>query len=246
MGLEFDRLREGVADEPDVDQGLRRFLLQVYLKVAGGLALSAAIAWAVVTLPALSRLFFVEIGGEMRLSGWGWALVVSPVLLIPVSAFTRAGTTARGAGWLYWTVSALVGGSLSLLAIVYAGETLISAFLVTASVFVALGLWGSVTRRNLSGLGHFLTAALFGLIVALCVNLLTRNSLLELVLDVLGVLIFSGLVATDTQRLKLIYYHLDDPERLGAASNYGALSLYLNFINLFERLLALMGGRPRR
>jgi uncharacterized protein len=198
-------------------------------------------------MPALTGFFFTQERGEVvGLSGWGLALVFAPVLLVFLAALLHRRPSARESGLLYWTVAALVGGSLSVLALAYAGAMLVTAFLVTACAFGALSLWGYVTRRNLAGFGNFLAVALFGLIVALAANLLLRNSLFELALDVIGVLIFSGLIAADTRRLKLIYYQLDDPARLGAASNYGALSLYLNFINLFELLLSLMSGRSRR
>ena len=208
--------------------------------------MSAAIAWSIVTLSVPAHLLFVEVGGQVRLSPWGWALVFSPLLPIVISASIRKDPAVRRAGLLYWSVAALVGASLSLIAFVNLGETLISAFLVTASVFAALALWGYLTRRSPSGLGNFLVGASFGLITALAVHLFSRNGFDEFVLDVAGVLIFSGLVAFDTPRLKQIYLEVDDPARLRPASDYGALSLYLCFVEIIELPIRVLASRSRR
>jgi len=230
-----------------VDPGLRAFLGGVYLKLAGGLVLSAAVAWAIAYVPGLRGLFFVSARGEVvGFIGLGLILLFSPVAVMALASFAVREPTARGAGRLYWTIAALVGGSLSILVLAYSDTALVSTFLVTACAFAGLSLWGYMTRRNLTGLGNFLLAALIGLIAALVVNLFLRNPAVELVLNALGVVIFAGLIAADTQRLKLIYYQVGEGPALRAASDYGALSLYLNFINLFELLLALSGSRSRR
>ncbi len=236
-----------VPAEAAVDVGLRGFLSRVYLKLAGGLALSAVVAWCVAYVPSLRDLFFTSAQGEIvGFSGWGWILLFSPVVILFVASFAVRDQTARGSGLLYWTIAALIGGSMSVLVLGYTDASLVSTFLITAIAFASLSFWGYVTKRNLTGLGNFALAALVGLILALVVNLFLRSSVFNLILDGLGVLIFSVLIAADTQRLKLIYYQVGDPAALEAASNYGALTLYLNFINLFELLLSLSGGRSRR
>src|SRR5690606_30758468 len=132
---------------------------------------------------------------------------------------------------------ALIGGSLALLVLTYAEATLASTFLVTAAAFAGLSLIGYVTKRNLSGLGAFLTVALLGLILASLVNAYFSSPPFDLALKVIGVLVFAGLIAVDTHRLRQIYAELDDPQALGAATSFGALTLYLNLVNLFQLLL---------
>jgi FtsH-binding integral membrane protein len=247
MAYDVDLLTAPARFEIARDSGLRVFLGRVYLKVAAGLALSAAVAWCVAELPALRDLVFVSAPGQdPGFTGWGLALVFSPLAVLFLASFVTRAETGRASAWLYWTVAGLVGGSLSLLVLVYTGAALVSTFLVTAAAFVGLTAWGYLTRRNLSGAGAFLVAALFGLILAMLVNLFLKSPVLDLVLNGLGVLIFAGLIAADTQRLKRIYYQTAESGGLGASSNYGALTLYLNFINLFELLLSFSGSRSRR
>ena len=229
------------------DPGLRAFLGRVYLKLAGGLLLSGAIAWSVADVPALRDLFFQSAEGNVTgFTAWGLVLVFSPLAVLFAGSFLVRDHTARGAAWIYWTVAALVGGSLSLLALTYTGAALVSTFLGTAGAFAGLSLVGYLTKRNLAAFGNFLTVALMGLILATVANMFFKNPMAYLVLNGIGVLIFAGLIAADTQRLRNIYYTTQDPEALEASANYGALTLYLNFINLFELLLSFSGGRRRR
>jgi uncharacterized protein len=227
-----------------VDSGLRAFLLSVYQKVAGGLLVSAAVAWGVADFPAVRSIFFTTAHGHVvGMTFWGMALSFSPLLVIAAS-FAMRDRSGRGAGWLYWTVVVLVGGSMSVLVLTYTGAALVSTFLITAGAFGGLSLWGYTTRRDLTAIGSFLTVALFGLILAILTNLFFKSSGVSLALELAGVLIFGGLIASDTQRLKIIYYQSADGQ-LEASSNYGALTLYLNFINLFDLLLGLSGGQRR-
>lgn len=224
------------------EDGLRGFLLRVYLRVAGGLVLSATVAALVAFTPAIrDGVFSMTQGRPVGLTGWGWALLASP-LAVMVLASMR-GASARHAAGLYWTLAALIGGSLSLLALIYAGADLVATFLVTAAAFAGLSLWGYVTRRDLGALGSFLGVALLGLVLAMLVNLVLRNAMAELVLSGIGVVVFAGLIAADTQQLKRIYAETADPEALPAAADYGALTLYLNFINLFQLLLSFRSSR---
>jgi FtsH-binding integral membrane protein len=246
MSFDVDLLTPPARFEAARDVGLRAFLGRVHLKVAAGLALSAAVAWCVAEIPALRDVVFTSgRGQEPGFTGWGLVLLVSPLAVLALAAFTvRAGTT-RAAAWLYWTTAGLVGGSLGLFVLAYTGGVLVSTFLVTGAAFIGLSLWGAATRRNLSGLGAFLVVALVGLVLAMLLNLVLKNPLLDLILDGLGVVIFAGLIAADTQRLKQIYYQTAS-DALEASSTYGALTLYLNFINLFQLLLPLSGARSRR
>lgn len=246
MAYDVDLLTPSAKFEAARDSGLRAFLGRVHLKVAVGLALSAAVAWCVAGIPAVRDLVFTTAPGQgPGFTGWGLVLLFSPLAVLFFASFTLRAETARAAAWLYWTMAGLVGGSLGLLVLVYTGGALASTFLVTAAAFIGLSLWGSATKRNLSGLGAFLVVALVGLILAMLLNLVLKSPLLNLILDGLGVMIFAGLIAADTQRLKRIYYQTTASDALEASSNYGALTLYLNFINLFELLLSLAGSRSR-
>lgn len=230
-----------------VDSGLRAFLGGVYLKLAAGLVLSAVAAWCVADDPNLRDLFFVGAGGQVtRFTIWGLAFVLAPLALLLLASGTLRHPTARGSGALYWSIAALVGSSMGLLVLTYTGASLVSTFLMTAAAFGGLSLWGYATKRNLTALGNFMVTALCGLIVAMLINLFLRSPGANLVINLIGVFIFAGLIAADTQRLKMIYYQSDDPEMMAAASNYGALTLYLNFINLFELLLSFSRSRSRR
>jgi FtsH-binding integral membrane protein len=139
---------------------------------------------------------------------------------------------------------ALMGASLGVLALIYTGASIASTFLITAIAFGGLSLYGYVTKRDLTGFGSFLIVGLIGLIIASVVNMFLHNGMMGFIISVLGVFIFAGLIAYDTQRLKMTYYALGGNQAaMGVATNYGALSLYINFINLFQFLLSIFGSR---
>ncbi len=228
-----------------IDAGLRGFMLGVYNKMALGLLVSAGLAWTTSSwAPARNALFIVSDG---RLSGYtlaGTILVFAPLVVLLGSAFLMRNASGRSASALYWTVVALIGASFGALALRYTGQSLASTFLVTATAFGALSLYGYTTKRDLSGIGAFLIMGVVGLLIASLVNLVLQSSLLMLMISGVGVLIFAGLTAHDTQRLKLTYYQLGgDKAALGSATSFGALSLYLDFVNLFQFLLAFLGQR---
>ena len=228
-----------------IDAGLRAFMLGVYNKMALGLLVSAGLAWATSAwAPARNALYIVSDG---RLAGYtlaGTVLVFAPLVILLGSAFLMRNASPRTASALYWTVVTLIGASFGALALRFTGQSLASTFLITATAFGALSLYGYTTRRDLSGIGAFLIMGVVGLLIASLVNLVLQSSLMMLMISGIGVLIFAGLTAHDTQRLKLTYYQLGgDKAGLGAATSLGALSLYLDFVNLFQFLLAFLGQR---
>lgn len=229
-----------------VDAGLRQFMLGVYNKVALGLVVSAAMAGLTGMFPPVRDLMYT-VSADGRMAGMtplGWIVSFAPLAIILFSGFSRGGQTPRGAGIAYWSIVVLMGASLGVLTLIYTGQALASTFLITAIAFAALSLYGYATRRDLSGLGSFLIVGLVGLVLASLVNIFLKLPMMSFVISVLGVFIFAGLIAWDTQRLKLMYYELGGDEGSTAvATNYGALSLYLNFINLFQFLLSLLGDR---
>jgi FtsH-binding integral membrane protein len=228
------------------DAGLRAFMIGVYNKVALGLVLSGAIAYVTSSVPAVRDLLFV-VDGAGRLAGitaLGMVVAFAPLLILLVSGFTQREPSPRSSGVLYWTIVSLIGASLGVLVLRYTGQSIATTFFVTAAAFGALSLFGYTTKRNLGPLGSFLIVGLIGLIIAMVVNMFVRSAATAFVINAAGVLIFAGLIAYDTQKLKLAYYQLGgDQAGLGVATNYGALTLYISFINLFQFLLSFMGAR---
>lgn len=229
-----------------VDASLRSFMVGVYNKVALGLVLSAALAYLTSMVPPVRDLMF-RLTPDGRFAGYtliGMVVAFAPLVVLLGSMFAMRQPTARGASALYWTVCALIGASLGVLGLVYTGASLASTFLITAAAFGALSLFGYTTKKDLTGIGSFLLVGLIGLVIASLVQMFWNPPGFSFVISAAGVLIFAGLIAYDTQRLKLTYYELGgDQAALGAATSFGALSLYLNFINLFQFLLSLFGQR---
>ena len=228
----------------DVGPGLYSFLGRVYLKLAVGLALSAAIAWIIADVPAARAVFFRPFdGARFELNTAGWILLISPLPAMLVANFLVRDPIGAAPGPVFWLVGALIGGSMSSLALVLTGASLVSTFLVAAVTLAALSFWTFATHQNLRGFVSFGSIALFGIILALAVNLLLGSAPVYPVLNLIGVLILAGLVGSDTQRLHAIYHDAPGPEFHAALSSFGALSLYLNFINVF--LIAVSSGRRR-
>lgn len=230
-----------------VDAGLRGFMLGVYNKMALGLVLSGAIAYAVAVTPALLQLLF---GGPQA-----FVILFAPLALVLVSSFFMKNPSPTGANIIYWGVVSTMGLSLGLTVAIYAAGasgmlTVVKALLVTAATFGALSLWGYTTKRDLSGWGTFLYMGVIGMILASLVNFgfaaFTGAPIngLDFAISVIGVLIFSGLTAYKTQMIKYMYYDLGGDQRaVAVGTTYAALGLYITFINLFLSILRIMGGR---
>jgi FtsH-binding integral membrane protein len=223
-----------------VDTGLRAFMLGVFNKMALGLALSAGLAFATYSVPALQELFF---GTPLR-----WVVMFGPIGILLISSFAMRNPSPTAAGAIYWSVVSLIGISLGAILMVYSRSPdgmldVAKAFFTTAGAFGALSLWGYTTKRDLTGFGTFLIMGLFGLIIASLINIFLHSGPLGFAISLIGVGIFSGLTAYDTQRLKYTYLALQGDQRsMAVATSYGALSLYLDFINLFLFILRLFGG----
>jgi FtsH-binding integral membrane protein len=228
-----------------VDAGLRSFMLGVYNKLGLGLVLSAALAYATSSVPPVRDLMFEVVGGRpVGITALGTIVQFLPLVLLFGSMFFMRNPSAMGANLLYWAVVASIGASLGLVGLIYTGESIFQVFAITAAAFFGLSLWGYTTKRDLTGFGSFLIMGLIGLIIASLVGLFLQSAMLQFVISVVGVLIFSGLIAWDTQRLKLMYAQTaGDARAMSVATSYGALSLYINVINLFQFLMSLLGNR---
>lgn len=223
-----------------IDEGLRNFMLKIYNYMAGGLAVTALAAYLVANNVSLLRLFFNETG----YTALGWLLLFAPLILVFAFSWVLQRGTLQQVQAMFWGYSTLMGVSLAPIFLVYTGASVARVFLITAATFGALSLYGYTTKKDLSGWGSFLMMGVFGLIIASIVNIFMKSSGLDYALSYLTVFIFAGLVVYDTQNMKSLYYANGmggDIASRGAIA--GALSLYIDFINMFLSLLRLLGDR---
>ncbi len=227
-----------------VDAGLRSFMLGVYNKLALGLVVAGALAFLTGTYEPVQQLLFAQTAdGRIGLTMLGMIVQFSPLVLLFGSMFFMKNPSAGGVNLLYWAVVATIGAGLGIVFLRYTGESVASTFFVTAAAFGALSLFGYTTKKDLTAMGSFLIMAVIGLIIAMVVNMFLQSGMMALIISGAGVLIFSGLIAYDTQRLKFTYYQLGgDQTATSVATGFGALSLFINFVNLFQFLLMFLGG----
>jgi len=242
---EYDnRVRSwGGADAAAVDVGLRAYMLRVYNYMLMGLALTGLTAWFTASTPAFSQLFFQMTARGYSLSGLGWIVLLAPLGLVFFLSWRIQKMSFAAAQTTFWVYAGLMGIGLTPILLLYTGASVAQVFFITSATFGAMSLWGYTTKRDLSGFGSFLFMGLIGLIIASLVNMFMQSSMMQWVISVVGVLIFTGLTAYDTQSIKETYYVGDDGSMAGKKAVMGALRLYLDFINLFLMLLRLMGDR---
>jgi FtsH-binding integral membrane protein len=225
-------------------------MLGVYNWMASGLLLTAIVAYLVANTP-LRDAFYQQAYSSfgqvvMRPTALATICMIAPLGFVMVLSFGVNRLSRTAAQALYWAFAAVMGASLSNIFLVYAHGSIAGTFLVTAGMFGAMSIWGYTTGKNLAGMGSFLMMGLFGIIIAMVVNLFLHSAGLQFAVSLLGVVIFTGLTAWDTQRIKvsyLNYAYADGPDQAAKRSVYDALNLYLNFINLFMMLLQLFGDR---
>ncbi len=246
----------GRLDAATVDAGLRAYMLRIYNYMSIGLAITGLAALgvymaAVTSTPTadairIGSMYLTPFGYAMFVSPLKWLFILAPLAMVfAISAGINRLAPAT-AQMLFWVFSALMGVSMSSIFLVYTHTSIVRVFFITAATFGALSLYGYTTKRDMSGMGSFLLMGLFGIIIASLVNLFLGSTLLQFMVSVIGVLVFAGLTAYDTQRLKNDYiygYASQGGDVAERASILGALSLYLNFINLFTLLLQLLGQR---
>lgn len=217
-----------------IDEGLRSYMLRVYNYMASALALTGVVAYA-----GYRSGFFESIMGSPVM----WLVMLAPLgVVFYLSARINAMSFASAQTW-FWVYAGLVGLSLSSIFYVYSGVSITRVFFITSGLFGAMSLYGYTTKKDLTAFGSFLFMGLIGVILASVVNLFLASSALHFAISVIGVLVFTGLTAYDTQKIKEIYFAGDGHEVMGKKSLMGALSLYLDFLNLFLMLMQLMGGR---
>jgi len=217
-------------------------MLGVYNYMAAGLAVTGAVAAGTFML-AVQNGQLTPFGQTLFASPLMWVFVLAPVALVFFLSFRVHAMRAATAQAIFWIYAALNGVAFSTLGLVYSGNSITRVFFISAASFGALSLWGYTTKRDLTGWGSFLFMGLIGVIIASLVNLFWPNGALQFVISVVGVLVFAGLTAYDTQKIKEMYFEADDSETMSKKILMGALNLYLDFINLFLMLLRLFGNR---
>jgi len=224
------------------DQGLREYMLKVYNYMALGLVITGLAAFITVSTPIVNLMFnFSPMGEFIGTTGLGLLVMIAPVA-IAIYFFWGFGTLDFSkARFLFWLYSALTGMSLSSLGFMYTGDSIARTFFICASVFGAMSLYGYTTKRDLTSIGSFMVMGLFGVIIASVVNIFMKSPAIYFATSFLGVIIFMGLIAWDTQKLKSYYYSARNSEAGQKMSILGAFILYLDFINLFIFLLRFFG-----
>ena len=234
--------RAGTATQ--IDEGLRAHMLRVYNYMVTGLALTGAVAFLVASTPALLDLFYVQTPqGLPTATPLGWIAMLAPLAFVLVLSFGIQRMKASTGQLLFWLFAGVMGLSLSNIFLLYTGESIARVFFISSATFAAMSLYGYTTKRDLTAIGSFLIMGLFGIIIASVVNIFIGSTMIQFVVSILGMLIFVGLTAHDTQKIKQMYNSLDGSEIAGKKAIMGALSLYLDFINLFLLLLRLFGNR---
>ncbi|QPC99407.1 Bax inhibitor-1/YccA family protein [Qipengyuania soli] len=229
------RAGDAVARQDTFDAGLRKHMLSIYNYMASGVLLTGIVA----LLTARSGLAMTFMGGGPLT----WIIMLSPLAFVFAMSFGINKFSKATLNIMFWAFATVMGLSLSTIFLVYTGESIAATFFATAGAFAGLSLFGYTTKKDLSGFGTFLTMGVIGLFIAMLINLWLQSSTLALAVSFIGVLIFAGLTAWDTQRLKQEYQYLRGTEFAGKAIIMGALSLYLDFINMFLFLLRFMGSR---
>jgi len=240
--------RPETAAAPDmaVDAGLRAFMLGVFNKVGLGLVVSAGLAYLTGNVPAVSHLLWtVNAAGRSGFTMLGMVVAFAPLAIILFQSFARK-QSPQSAAIMYWSIVSLIGAGMGVWFLRFNDVSIFQTFLITATAFGGLSLVGYTTKRDLTGMGSFLIMGVWGLVLAMVVSMFFHSTALAFAINAIGVIIFAGLTAYDTQRLKMSYYQLGgDQAAMSVATSWGALSLYLDFVNLFQFLLYFMGGSRR-
>jgi hypothetical protein len=234
MGPERGYLNTARTDVGQIDVGLRRYMLSVYNYMAGGLAVTGIIA------------FLISSSQPVQMAIWGsplrYVAIFAPLAVVLFFSFRIQKMSFGAAQLTYWIYAALMGLSLSFIFLAYTGTSVARVFFITAGTFAATSLYGYTTRRDLTGVGSFLFMGLIGILLAGLVNIFIQSTALQFAISVIGVIVFVGLTAYDTQKIKEWYAASDDGATMGKKAIFGALNLYLDFINLFLMLLRLFGS----
>jgi uncharacterized protein len=232
-----------------LDAGLRAYMLRVYNWMSSGLLLTGIIAYVIANTDLINLFYPVvmtPMGPRHSASALAMISIFAPLAFVLVLSMGVNRLSRPAAQTLYWLFCAAMGASLTNIFLIYTSESIVRVFFVTAATFAAMSIYGYATKADLSRFGSFLFMGLIGIIIAGVVNIFLASSALQFAISIIGVIVFTGLTAYDTQRIKATYIqyaYAEGPEGAAKRSVYDALSLYLNFINLFMLLLQLLGNR---
>ena len=231
-----------------IDEGLRAYMLKVYNYMASGILITGFISlilfkMSVVTTVDGSIAGLTGLGNVLYNSALMWVVMLAPLGVVFYMSFGIKKMSAAKAQGTFWVFAALMGASLSSIFLIYTGASITRVFFITSGTFGAMSIYGYTTKKDLTKLGSFLMMGLFGIIIASIVNMFMKSTMMYYVISIIGVLVFVGLTAYDTQKIKNMYLASDSGEIMGKKAVMGALTLYLDFINLFIMLLRLFGQR---
>jgi uncharacterized protein len=218
------------------DAGLRSYMLKVYNYMASGVLLTGIVALLFANSGMAAQVF--QGGGLLP-----WVIIFSPLAIVFAMSFGVNRMQTSTLQLLFWAFATLMGLSMSTIFLVYTGTSIAQTFFAVSAAFLGLSLWGYTTKKDLSGFGTFLIMGVVGLLVAMIINIFLQSSAMALAISAIGVLLFAGLTAYDTQKIKSMYAYVAGTDMMGKAVIMGALNLYLDFINMFQFLLSFMGDR---
>ncbi len=234
------------SDAVSRDEGLRRYMLGVYNYMASALVLTGITAYAGANFsPLMNALYrFSEDGRLMGMAPLGWVVMFAPLAFVLLFSFGVNRLSVPAAQGLFWAFAGVMGLSLSSICFMYTGQSIMRVFLITAIVFGSMSIWGYTTKRDLTSMGSFLIMGVWGIILASVINIFIGSSALQFAISIIAVVCFTGLTAYDTQKIKGMYYAvMGDATAIAKTSIYGALNLYMDFINLFIQLMHFLGER---
>ena len=212
--------------------------------MAAGLCLTALSAYIIANTSLLGLFFSINAAGQVAgMSGFGWLMLIAPLIMVFAFQWVVSRGTASQVQLLFWSYAAVMGMSLTPIMLAYTGASIARVFLITAGTFGAMSLYGYTTKRDLTAMGSFLYMGLWGIIIAMVVNIFMKSAGVDYAVSILAVGIFVGLTAYDTQRIRSMYFSADSEETITKKALVGALELYLDFINLFIYLMRFMGNR---
>jgi len=237
-GMGMGRTSVGSTTQSDVayDEGLRSYMLKVYNYMASGVLLTGIVAMLFASSGMAADIMLG--GGPLK-----WVIMLSPLAIVFAMSFGQNKFSTMTLQAMFWGFATLMGLSLSTIFLVYTGTSIAQTFFATSAAFLGLSLWGYTTKKDLSGWGSFLIMGVIGLIVAMVINIFLQSSIFALAVSAIGVLIFAGLTAYDTQRIKSMYAYVAGTDMVGKVVIMSALNLYLDFINMFQFLLYFMGNQ---
>ena len=228
----------GTAPQSEVayDEGLRTYMLKVYNYMASGVMLTGIVAMLFASSGFAQQIMMG--GGILR-----WVIMLSPLVIVLAMNFGQNKFSTFTLQAMFWGFATLMGLSMSTIFLVFTGASIAQTFFATSAAFLGLSLWGYTTKKDLSGWGSFLIMGVVGLLVAIVINIFLQSTVMHLAISAIGVLIFAGLTAYDTQRIKSMYAYVAGTDMMGKTIVLSALSLYLDFINMFQFLLSFMGSQ---